>query len=186
MNDNSCLYLILISLCLNPIEKAPQRGRSSERRAYLFYRRLHWHHSSNNFLMLKCSISTFHSVWTDSSVKVTDSQRAFEMQVECRLETVLNYQKTLEKVCWPFVHEGRRRLLSRIRLTLASFKYRGVQFTDRRTKAFYNRLAFFLIMHLVGRTNAPFFGLGAKPAVHFVFLLQRNQIPRSDHFFLSH
>lgn len=127
--------------------------------------------------MLKCSISTFHSVWTDSSVKVTDSQRAFEMQVECRLETVLNYQKTLEKVCWPFVHEGRRRLLSRIRLTLASFKYRGVQFTDRRTKAFYNRLAFFLIMHLVGRTNAPFFWSRSKTGRPFCFFVAAKPDP---------
>lgn len=134
--------------------------------------------------MLKCSISTFHSVWTDSSVKVTDSQRAFEMQVECRLETVLNYQKTLEKVCWPFVHEGRRRLLSRIRFTLAPFKYRGVQFTDRRTKAFYNRLAFFFFDNAsCGPDKQTFFSLGVKPDVHFVLLLQRNQIPRSDHLF---
>lgn len=53
-------------------------------------------------------------------MRVTESQRAFEIQVECRLETVLNYQKTLEKVSWPFVHQGMRTLFSRIRLKATS------------------------------------------------------------------
>ena len=110
--------------------------------------------------------------------KVTDSQRAFEMQVECRLETVLNYQKALEKVCWPFVHEGRRRLLSRIRLLLASVKYRGVQFTDRGNKGFLESIGG-LWQCILWAGRAEFFSLAAKPDVHFVSLLQWKTWSRS-------
>ena len=110
--------------------------------------------------------------------KVTDSQRAFEMQVECRLETVLNYQKALEKVCWPFVHEGRRRLLSRIRLLLASVKYRGVQFTDRGNKGFLESIGG-LWQCILWAGRAEFFSLTAKPDVHFVSLLQWKTRSRS-------
>lgn len=66
-------------------------------------------------------------------MEVTESQRAFEIQVESRLETVLNYQKTLEKVCRPFVHQGRATLLNRIRLRVS------VQVTDCGTKALFKK-----------------------------------------------